>query len=97
MDDSRTTPNNLPTRLPNGRLGDEYYQPFPPNYFAPKPGHQKLDIAIIGAGIAGLLTAVALAQSGHNVEVQPHMMVKDWRERPLTCLKIALRTFHICK
>lgn len=55
--------------LPNGRLRDEYYKPYPPNHFAPKPGHQKLDIAIIGAGIAGLLTAVALVQSGHNVEV----------------------------
>ena len=57
-------------RLPNGRLRDEYYRPYPPNNFAPKPGHQKLDIAVIGAGIAGLLTAVALVQSGHNVEVE---------------------------
>lgn len=55
--------------LPNGRVYDEYYRPYPPNTFAPKPGNQRLDIAIIGAGIAGLSTAVALLQAGHNVEV----------------------------
>ncbi|RVX74932.1 hypothetical protein B0A52_01209 [Exophiala mesophila] len=59
----------IPRTLPNGRSREQYYKPFPPNHFAPKPGDQKLDIAIIGAGIAGLLTAVALVQSGHNVEV----------------------------
>jgi NADPH-dependent glutamate synthase beta subunit-like oxidoreductase len=56
--------------LPIGRSAKEYYEPFPPNHFAPKAGHQKLDIAIIGAGIAGLTAAVALLQSGHNVEVR---------------------------
>ena len=56
--------------LPNGRTAGEYYEPFPPNHFAPKAGHQKLDIAIIGAGVAGLISAVALLQSGHNVEVR---------------------------
>lgn len=55
--------------LPNGRTFGEYYAPFPPNSFAPKPGSKKLDVAIIGAGIAGLSAAVALLQSGHNVEV----------------------------
>ncbi|KEF62418.1 uncharacterized protein A1O9_00390 [Exophiala aquamarina CBS 119918] len=58
-----------PGELPNGRLRNEYYKPYPRDYFAPKTGHKSLDIAIIGAGIAGLLTAVALAQSGHNVEL----------------------------
>jgi NADPH-dependent 2,4-dienoyl-CoA reductase/sulfur reductase-like enzyme len=76
MGDSATTSDKFsdahpPSELPNGRLRDEYYKPYPRDYFAPKTGHQSLDIAIIGAGIAGLLTAVALAQSGHNVEVVP--------------------------
>ena len=74
MEDNATTNGTLPNvdsvgRLPNGRLRDEYYKPYPSNHFAPKSSHQKLDIAIIGAGIAGLITAVALVQSGHNVEV----------------------------
>jgi 2-polyprenyl-6-methoxyphenol hydroxylase-like FAD-dependent oxidoreductase len=56
--------------LSNGRFKDEYYRPYPPNHFAPNPGEQKLDVAVIGAGIAGLMTAVALVQSGHNVEVR---------------------------
>lgn len=28
-----------------------------------------LDVAVVGAGIAGLSAAVAIARSGHNVEV----------------------------
>lgn len=55
-------------QLQNGHYADEYYKAFPPNYFAPKPGHQALEIGIVGAGIAGLAAAVALVQSGHNVE-----------------------------
>ena len=47
----------------------EYYRDPPPNSFAPKEGDASLDIAIIGAGIAGLSAAVALTQCGHNVEV----------------------------
>ncbi|MCJ1472600.1 hypothetical protein MMC13_001249 [Lambiella insularis] len=47
----------------------EYHQILPPNTFAPEEGHQALDIAIIGAGIAGLVSAIGLAESGHNVEV----------------------------
>lgn len=74
MDPSTQPARSLPNangasrQLPNGESVDEYYKPFPPNYFAPKPGNQALDIGIIGAGIAGLTAAVALVQSGHNVE-----------------------------
>lgn len=53
-----------------GRHSGDYYKPFPPNYFAPKLGSQTLNIGIVGAGIAGLTAAVALVQSGHNVEVR---------------------------
>lgn len=42
----------------------------PPGYFAPGPGDQILNIGIVGAGIAGLAAAIALVQSGHNVEVR---------------------------
>ena len=56
-------------KLANNRFRDEYYRPFPPDFFAPKPGNQRFEVAIIGAGIAGLTAAIALLQSGHNVEV----------------------------
>ena len=69
MGDTRTEVDNGPIKLPNGRLKDEYYAPFPREYLAPGPGHQALDIGIIGAGIAGLTCAIALAQCGHHVEV----------------------------
>jgi NADPH-dependent 2,4-dienoyl-CoA reductase/sulfur reductase-like enzyme len=32
-------------------------------------GYEALDIAIVGAGIAGLGAAIALCRNGHNVEV----------------------------
>ena len=59
--------------LTNGRLRDEYYKPVPPDFFAPKTGDQILNIGIVGAGIAGLAAAIALVQSGHNVEVSPSL------------------------
>ena len=61
--------DGVPRKLPNGHHEENYYKPFPPNHFAPKDGDQKLDIGIVGAGIAGLTAAVALLQCGHNVEV----------------------------
>jgi cation diffusion facilitator CzcD-associated flavoprotein CzcO len=36
---------------------------------APSPEERRLEIGIIGAGIAGLGAAIALTQAGHNVEV----------------------------
>lgn len=56
-------------RLPNGRLKSEYYAPISPDRFAPKEGDQILEIGIIGAGIAGLTAAIALAHAGHNVDI----------------------------
>jgi ribulose 1,5-bisphosphate synthetase/thiazole synthase len=41
----------------------------PAHIFAPGPGFKRLDIAIDGAGIAGLGAAIGLCQSGHRVEV----------------------------
>ena len=35
----------------------------------PGPGDRRLEIGIIGAGIAGLGAAIALGQAGHDVEV----------------------------
>jgi len=32
--------------------------------------HAVLDVAVVGAGIAGLSAAVAIARAGHNVEVR---------------------------
>lgn len=55
--------------LSNGRRYDEYYAPFPPNSFAPRPGDRRLNVAIIGAGVAGLTAAIGLLQCGHDVEV----------------------------
>ena len=57
------------TVLSNGRSKNEYYAPIPADRFAPKTGDRILQIGIIGAGIAGLSAAIALTQSGHNVEV----------------------------
>lgn len=67
-------PRVLSRRLINGRLADEYYQPLPPNSLAPCSGSEKLEVAIIGAGIAGLSAAIALTQSGHNVEVRTEQL-----------------------
>lgn len=36
---------------------------------APKKGAKSLNVGIIGAGIAGLTAAIAMSQSGHDVEV----------------------------
>jgi hypothetical protein len=41
----------------------------PPVDFTPIPGERRLEIGIIGAGIAGLGAAIALGQAGHHVEV----------------------------
>lgn len=42
--------------------------------FTPGPGEGRLDVGIIGAGIAGLGAAVALGQAGHNVEVSQYLL-----------------------
>lgn len=60
----------------------EYYRRLPPNSFAPKEGHQPLDVAVVGAGIAGLMAAIALSQSGHNVEVSL-MNLRTFRTRSI--------------
>jgi cation diffusion facilitator CzcD-associated flavoprotein CzcO len=36
----------------------------------PGSGERRLDVGIIGAGIAGLGAAIALGQAGHDVEVR---------------------------
>ncbi|OQV00738.1 FAD binding domain-containing protein [Cladophialophora immunda] len=59
-------------RLRNGRDKDVYYKPFPPNYFAPKAGHQTLNIGVIGAGVS-LLDA-------HSLEVLRRVDIPDTRE-----------------
>lgn len=35
-----------------------------------------LDIAIVGAGIGGLMAAIGLAKNGHNVNVREHVSIK---------------------
>jgi monoamine oxidase len=36
----------------------------------PLEDYQRLDVAIVGAGIAGLGAAIGLSRNGHNVEVK---------------------------
>lgn len=55
--------------LDKREIASEYFQDVPPDSFKPGPNHKTLDIAIVGAGIAGLSAAISLSQSGHNVEV----------------------------
>jgi NADPH-dependent 2,4-dienoyl-CoA reductase/sulfur reductase-like enzyme len=47
----------------------EYIEDVPAHIFAPGPGFKRLNIAVVGAGIAGLGAAIGLCQSGHDVEV----------------------------
>jgi hypothetical protein len=54
----------MPSRDP------DYKEDVPARTFAPGPGFKRLDIAIVGAGIAGLGAAIGLCQSGHKVEVR---------------------------
>ena len=67
VENSAVTAKNIYLNESDG--ASEYFQDVPPNSFAPGADHKTLDIAIIGAGIAGLAAAIALGQSGHNVEV----------------------------
>jgi predicted flavoprotein YhiN len=53
----------MPSRDP------EYFEDVPGHIFAPGPEFSRLNIAIVGAGIAGLGAAIGLSQSGHDVEV----------------------------
>jgi predicted NAD/FAD-dependent oxidoreductase len=39
----------------------------------PLEDYQRLDVAIVGAGIAGLAAAIGLSRNGHNVEVNCHL------------------------
>lgn len=48
--------------------GDRFWLPHRQD-LAPKKGAKSLNVGIIGAGIAGLTTAIAMSQSGHDVEV----------------------------
>ena len=45
----------------------------------PGPGERRLDVGIIGAGIAGLGAAIALGQAGHHVEVSTCWILRRWR------------------
>ncbi|KAH8803320.1 putative salicylate hydroxylase [Xylogone sp. PMI_703] len=47
----------------------EYYTDVDPHIFEPSPTDMILNIAIVGAGIAGLAAATALVRSGHHVEI----------------------------
>lgn len=47
---------------------DSFTDP-PAHIFEPTGTDKKLDIAVIGAGIAGLAAAAGLLRSGHRVEV----------------------------
>jgi ribulose 1,5-bisphosphate synthetase/thiazole synthase len=54
----------MPSRDP------DYKEDVPLHIFAPGRGFKYLDIAIVGACIAGLGSAIGLCQSGHKVEVR---------------------------
>ncbi|KAF3070005.1 3-hydroxybenzoate 6-hydroxylase 1 [Trichoderma lentiforme] len=48
--------------------GDRFWLPHRQD-LAPKKGAKSLNVGIIGAGIAGLTAAIAMSQSGHDVEI----------------------------
>jgi NADPH-dependent 2,4-dienoyl-CoA reductase/sulfur reductase-like enzyme len=50
-------------------MGLDYFKDVPAHVFEPEATDKPLDIAIIGAGIAGLAAAAGLSRCGHNVEV----------------------------
>ncbi len=53
---------------PNETMADDYFKDVPAHIFEPVGSDKILEIAIIGAGIAGLAAAAGLLQSGHDVE-----------------------------
>jgi len=52
-----------------GQTDPQYLKDPPQHIYEPKPEDKVLDIAVIGAGIAGLAAAAGLCRSGHRVQV----------------------------
>jgi 2-polyprenyl-6-methoxyphenol hydroxylase-like FAD-dependent oxidoreductase len=58
-------------------MDPEYLEDPPAGIFAPVEMDKALDIAIVGAGIAGLAAAAGLLRSGHRVEVCRSITIHD--------------------
>lgn len=61
---------------------------------ATRNGIISLDVAIIGGGIAGLATAVALRQGGHRVTVESTILAGNWEPYRMTLL-LGIRTVKV--
>lgn len=72
-----------------------------PDVPTPAPGDPKLRVAIVGAGLAGLSTAVELLDQGYSVELydqRPHLggKVASWQDRDGNHIEMGLHVFFGC-
>ena len=74
---------------------------FPPEPGAPRPGAPKLRVAILGAGLAGMSTAIELLDQGHSVELYESRSfiggkVASYKDRGGNHVEMGLHVFFGC-
>ena len=65
------------------------------------PSDKKLNVGIIGSGLAGMITAMELAEAGHNVEIYEARRfyggkVGSWKDKDGNHIEMGLHVFFGC-